>query len=84
MGRANTCQEDQPKKMARDANALRVALGILKGIALLREREIYHREIRVTERRVSSAKVAVIKGPHARERMARGIRSGECCFLSSL
>lgn len=63
MGRANTCQ-DQPKKMARDGNAL----GILKGIALLREREIYYREIRVTERRVSSAKVIVVKGPFASER----------------
>jgi len=40
--RANICQ-DQPKKMARDANALRAALGILKGIALLCEKEIYYR-----------------------------------------
>lgn len=82
MGRANTCQ-DQPKKMARDANGLRVALGILKGIALLREREIYHREIRVTvayrARKLPSSKARL-----ARERMARGIRTGERCFLSSL
>lgn len=35
---------------------------ILKGTALSREREIYYREIRVTERRISSAKVAVVKG----------------------
>lgn len=62
MGRANTCQDPGRKRWPRDANATRRALSILKGIALSHERKIYYREIRVTERRVSSAKVAVVKG----------------------
>lgn len=60
----------------------RAAFGILKGIALSREKEIYYREIRVTKHRVSSAKVAV-KGPFARGRMPRGIRFGERSFVVS-
>jgi len=69
--------------MAWDANALCAALGTLKGIALLREREIYYREIRVTEHRISSAKVAIVKDPIARERTPRDIRSAERSFLGS-
>lgn len=62
MARANTCQ-DQPKKMVR-ALTLRVALGILKGTARFYVKGRYiTQEIRVTERRISSAKVAIVKGP---------------------